>query len=287
MAILGSIAFSFKAILIKIAYAVNSVDPVVLLGLRMFYSAPFYLAIGWWLSRTGPPIAPRDRWAIIWLGFIGYYLSSLLDFIGLQYISAALERLVLFLYPTLVVLLSALFYKKPITRPVVGALALSYVGIAFVFWHDGSVTGSVERVALGSAVVFAGALLYATYLVFATTVIQRVGSARFTAWAMLASAGFIGAHALATQPAAALAQPMKIHAIGLAMAVFSTVLPSFLMSEALSRIGANSTSVLGAVGPVTTLAFGALLLSEPIGALQIFGAVLVLTGVLLITVRRR
>ncbi|MEO5765996.1 MAG: DMT family transporter [Casimicrobiaceae bacterium] len=286
-AVAGVLGFSMKAIFIKLVYASSTVDPVTLLTLRMLYSAPFFLAIAWWSARRpdARPLRPSDRRALVALGFVGYYLSSLLDFLGLQYISAALERLVLFLNPTIVVVLSALFLGKPITRKAVLALALAYAGIALCVWQSLSVGGDLHATALGTGLIFASALLYACYLVGSGQVIARLGSARFIAWAMLASTVFVLVHFALTRPLEALAAPAPVHRLTLAMAIFSTVLPTWLIAESIRRMGANAASLVGSLGPVFTMAIGAVVLSEPVFAMQIAGAALVLAGVMLVTLR--
>jgi len=292
-AVLGVLGFSFKAILIKLAYREYPVDAITLLTLRMLYSAPLFLAMAAWAQRaprTSPrmsKIARADWWRLVWLGCIGYWLASLLDFMGLQYITASLERLVLFLYPTLVVLLSALMLRQPITRRAVAALVLSYAGIAFVFWHDIRFAGDAGGTLKGGALVFASAILYALYLVQAGGVIARLGSARFIAWAMLASTVFVVTQFLLTRPLAALAVPRSVQAISLAMAVFSTVLPTWLIAESIRRMGANAASLVGSLGPVFTIGLGAMILGEPVHAIQLAGAALVLGGVLLVTLKPR
>ena len=175
----------------------------------MLYSAPLFLAMAAWAGRAprAPPTSRADWMRLIWLGCIGYYLSSLLDFMGLRYITASLERLVLFLYPTIVVLLSALLLGRPVTRRAVVALVCSYAGIALVFWHDLQLTGNARETLTGGGLVFAAAILYALYLVQAGGVIARLGSTRFIAWAMLASTVFIVAQFLLTRPLTALAVP--------------------------------------------------------------------------------
>jgi len=292
------LGFSFKAILIKLAYREYPVDAITLLTLRMLYSAPLFLAMAAWAQRAagrGPPrgsslslhISRADWLRLAWLGCIGYYLASLLDFMGLQYITASLERLVLFLYPTIVVLLSALLLRQPIRRRAVAALVLSYAGIALVFWHDLKFTGNAEATLTGGALVFAGAILYALYLVQAGGVIARLGSSRFIAWAMLASTVFVVAQFALTRPLAALAVPASVHAISLTMAVFSTVLPTWLIAESIRRMGANAASLVGSLGPVFTIGLGAMILGEPVHAIQLAGAALVLGGVLLVTAKPR
>jgi drug/metabolite transporter (DMT)-like permease len=287
-AVLGVLGFSFKAILIKLAYAWHPVDAVTLLALRMIFSAPFFVAMAWWATRGATrPLARRDWIGVVWLGFVGYYLASLLDFLGLQYISAALERLVLFLYPTMVVLLSAAWLAKPVTRRTVAALLLSYGCILLVFVHDLRVGGDARALWTGGTLVFGSAFLYAVYLVGAGGIIARVGSARFTSFAMLASTVFVLAQFLLTRSTDALAVPASIYGISLAMAVFSTVLPTWLVAEAIRRIGANASSLVGSLGPVFTIGLGATILGEPVHAIQLAGAALVLVGVTLVTLRPR
>ncbi len=286
-AVVGVLGFAFKAILIKMAYAWTPIDAVTLLTLRMIYSVPFFALMAWWASRVrqAKPLARRDWLAIAWLGFIGYYLSSLVDFMGLQYVTAALERLMLYLYPTIVVVLSAIFFKQRITGRIVVALVLSYAGILLVFARDLDVAGDRAALWLGGALVFAASFLYACYLVGAGPVIARLGSLRFIALAMLASALFIFVHFLATRPLTALMVPLRIHLLSLTMAVFSTVLPTYLIAEAIKRMGANRTSLLGSLGPLFTIGLGAWLLDEAVHWIQLAGAALVLAGVALVTLR--
>ena len=284
-AVAGVLGFSFKAILIKLAYAWAPVDPVTLLTLRMLYSAPFFIAIAWWSGRAPAtkPIGKQDWRRLLALGFVGYYLSSLLDFLGLQYVTASLERLVLFLYPTIVVLLSALFLSQPVTRRALVALVLSYTGIALAVWHDVRITGDASSTALGSALVFGGALGYAIYLVGAGGIITRLGSSRFIAWAMLSSTVFVLLQFVLTRPWSNLAVPASIHALTLAMALFCTVLPTWMIAESVRRIGASTASLIGSLGPLFTIGFGALLLDEPVNLLQLVGVAFVLVGVVLVS----
>lgn len=286
-AVVGVLGFAFKAIIIKIAYAWTPIDPLTLLALRMVYSVPFFAAMAWWASRTrqARPLTRGDWLAIAWLGFIGYYLSSLVDFMGLQYVTAALERLMLYLYPTMVVVLSAIFFKQRITGRIVVALILSYAGILLVFGRDLEAAGDRAALWLGGGLVFAGSFLYACYLVGAGPVIARLGSLRFIALAMLTSSLFVFAHFLATRPLAALLVPLRIHLLSLLMAVFSTVLPTYLIAEAIKRMGANRTSLLGSLGPLFTMGLGAWLLGEAVHWVQLAGAALVLAGVALVTLR--
>ena len=285
MAIVGVLGFSFKAILIKLAYAWAPIDAVTLLALRMIYAAPIFLLMALWSTRgrSTPPMAQRDWIAILWLGFIGYYLASLLDFMGLQYVTAALERLMLYLYPTIVVVISAVFLKQRITGRILLALALSYAGILLVFARDLSLAGDAHALWLGGALVFASSFFYALYLVGAGPVIARLGSLRFISLAMLTSALFVFLQFAATRPVSALVVPIRIQLLSLAMAVFATVLPTYLIAEAIKRIGANRTSLVGSLGPVFTIGLGFWILGEPVHWIQLGGAALVLAGVALVT----
>ena len=285
--VFGVLGFSFKAILIKLAYAWHPVDAVTLLALRMLFAAPFFVAMAWWAGRRpdARPIAKGDWRRLVWLGFVGYYLGSFLDFTGLMYITAALERLVLYLYPTIVLVLSAVVHRRAIKGREVVALALSYAGIALVFSHDLHFGSDAHALWTGGALVFASAVSYAVYLIGAGDVIVRLGSMRFIAWAMLASCVFVLGQFALSRDVGALAVPWSIYALSLAMAIFSTVLPTWLIAEAVRRLGANTASLIGSLGPVFTIGLGAMILGEEVGWVQLAGAALVLAGVLLVTLR--
>jgi drug/metabolite transporter (DMT)-like permease len=280
------IAFSFRPILIKLAYGYVR-DPVTLIALRMVFALPFFVAAAMWQrsAAAAAPISRRDGWRIAFLGFIGYYFSSFVDFLGLQYITAGLGRLLLFVYPTLVVILSwLLLHKRAGVREVV-ALAVTYGGLALVLAN--AAAGQHENLPLGTALVFAGAASYAVYLVLGSDVIQRVGSVRFTAYALIVASAFCIAQFLVLRPLAALALPWQVYGYAIAMAIFSTVLPTFMTAEALKRIGANHVAILGALGPVTAILTGWVGLDETMTWLQLLGAALVLGGVVLVSVKRQ
>ena len=286
MAVAGVVCFSLRPILIKLAYG-YVVDPVTLLALRMVFSLPFFLLAAAWAGRdrNRVPVTRGDAWAIVFLGFIGYYFASFVDFLGLQYISAGLGRLILFLYPTLVVALSFAFLRKRPSAREIAALAISYAGLALVLSNAAGGAGS--KVPLGAALVFASAVGYAIYLVAGSQVVQRVGSIRFTAYATSVASFFCIAQFFLLRPLAALDLPLEVYGLALAMAVFSTVLPVFLTAEALRRIGANHVAMLGALGPVSTIFFGWMGLDETLAPVQWAGAALVLAGVTLVTLRSR
>ncbi|HYA46661.1 MAG TPA: DMT family transporter [Burkholderiales bacterium] len=286
MAVAGVVCFSLRPILIKLAYG-YAADPVTLLALRMVFSLPFFLLAAAWAGRdrNRVPVTRGDAWAIVFLGFIGYYFASFVDFLGLQYISAGLGRLILFLYPTLVVALSFAFLRKRPSAREIAALAISYAGLALVLSNAAGGAGS--NVPLGAALVFASAVGYAIYLVAGSQVVQRVGSIRFTAYATSVASFFCIAQFFLLRPLAALDLPLEVYGLALAMAVFSTVLPVFLTAEALRRIGANNVAMLGALGPVSTIFFGWMGLDETLAPVQWAGAALVLAGVTLVTLRSR
>ncbi|WP_298214644.1 DMT family transporter [Acidovorax sp.] len=291
LAALAALGFSFKAIFVKLAYAVPQaaapVDSVTLLALRMAFSVPVFAWVGWRASRCLPPLAPRDWLLVGALGLLGYYGSSILDFIGLQYITASLERLILFTYPTLTILIGVLFMGKRASRREMGALLLSYAGIGLAFAHDLQIAGDTRAVLVGAGFVFGSAITYAFYQAGSEPAIRHLGAARFTALAMLVSTAATLLHFAVTQPVASLAQPAPVYLYALGMAVFSTVLPVFMTSAAIRRIGVSRTALIGTLGPMLTIFFGCWLLDEPLSWSQMAGAGLVLAGVLLISRRGR
>jgi drug/metabolite transporter (DMT)-like permease len=285
-AFVATFAFSAKAVLVKLAY-VHAVDPLTLLTLRMLFSLPFFVIPAVWSMRGTAvvPLEKRDWISLAVLGFLGFYLASLLDFMGLEYITASLERLIVFLYPTMVVLLAALLFRKRITPAAVTALILSYAGILLVFVHDVSL--DQQNLLVGSGLVFASTLSYAAYLTGCDPIIARLGAVRFTAYAMTISGIIVVTHFLLTHPAGELAtQPVPIYRLAIIMALFSTVLPAFMLSAGIRRIGAGKASIIGAAGPVCTIGLAYLLLGETMTKDQIAGAALVLAGVLWIIIRK-
>jgi drug/metabolite transporter (DMT)-like permease len=284
LAIGGTIGFALRPIFIRLAYAYAE-DPVTLLALRMIFSLPFFVLIAAWSGRGSgrTRLTRRDHGAIALLGFLGYYVASFLDFLGLQYVSAGLGRLLLFLYPTIVVLLSAAFLGKRIQRREVVALVLCYAGVALVL--STAIEQHSANLPLGAALVFSGAAFYAVYLVAGSQVIQRVGSIRFTAYAMTVASLFCIVQFLLLRPLSALDLPMPVYLLMLAVAVISTVIPSFMISEGLRRIGANHVSLIGGLGPLVAIVLGYIGLDEAMTVLQFCGAALILAGVMIVSVR--
>jgi drug/metabolite transporter (DMT)-like permease len=283
-AVIGILAFSFRPILIKLSYGAHPVSPVTLLFLRMALSLPFFLVIGWWLRKQEPRLTRRDWMGIVGLGFLGYYAASFLDFIGLQWVGAGVGRLILYLFPTLVVLLSFLFLRKtPSWREIV-ALVVSYAGIALVVSNQ--VSAENRLFALGAAFVFASALCYAIYLVAGSQVVKRVGSMRFTAYSTIVATVPAVLQFFIMEPVSALDLPAAVWGYAIILATVSTVLPLFLQAEALNRIGANHFALMGAIGPVSVAVTSALGLDEPFTFVQALGGALVIGGVLLVSLKK-
>lgn len=284
---IAAIAFSGKAVIIKLAYRYG-VDALTLLALRMLFSAPLFVALAWWSARRTRPerLATPDLRAIVVLGLVGYYLSSYFDFLGLQYITAALERLVLFLYPTFVLLLSAALFGRRITSRDVAAVAISYVGIAIVFMNDFHTQPG--NVVAGSLWVLLSAFLYATYLLGSGRLVGRVGSIRFACYAGVVSCIAVVAHFLVMRDWRVIVeQAAPVYGLSILMAAVSTVMPIVLTSEGIRRIGASHASIVGSVGPVATIFLGFIFLGEAITVVQLAGAALVLAGVLIVSMHTR
>jgi drug/metabolite transporter (DMT)-like permease len=274
------VLFSGKAIVVKLAYRYQ-VDALTLIALRMAFAVPFFALALAVTSRGAPPLTRTDHVRLIVLGVLGYYLASYLDFLGLQYVSAALERLILFLNPTLVLLISAVFLARRIRRLDIAALALAYAGIVFSFWHD--VRFESGHIALGASLVFGSALCYALYLVIGGELVKRLGAIRLTSYAMCVSTVAVFVQFSASRPWSALQQPTPVYWLSLVNAVLCTVLPVFATMLAVERIGAARTSMSSMVGPVSTIALAYVFLGEQVSGWQIAGTLLVLAGVYVLT----
>lgn len=283
----AAIAFSGKAIIIKLAYRYG-VDALTLLAFRMLFSAPMFVALAWWDRRRErrEPLSRADLRNVAILGFIGYYLASYFDFLGLQYVTAALERLLLFIHPTFVLIFAAVLFKRRITLGDVVAVVLSYVGIAFVFGHD--LATQPGNVALGAFWVLLSALFYAAYLLGSGRIVGRVGSIRFACYAGIVSCVAVVVHFVVVRDVSLLfGQPLAVYNLSLLMAAVSTVLPIVLTSEGIRRIGASHASIVASIGPVATIFLGAVFLDEAITWVQVTGAALVLAGILAISIKRK
>ncbi|CAB3730180.1 MULTISPECIES: DMT family transporter [Achromobacter] len=282
MAMLGAVLFSAKAIVVKFTYRYG-IDAVTLIAFRMLFAMPFFAAVAWYQSRRAARgeivvMTTKERVQVIVLGLLGYYLSSFLDFLGLRYITASLERLILFLSPSLVVLLSAFWFKRPIERRQWLAMVLSYAGVVLVFAHDLSF-GAGSEVLLGSLFVFGSATSYSVYLICSGELIKRVGPTRLVAYAMLVSCVACIIQFFVIHSPSMLIQPAGVYGYSIIHATLNTVVPVFMLMWAVSLIGAPTASLLGMMGPVSVLFLASWFLDEPITLWQMAGTALVLTGV--------
>jgi drug/metabolite transporter (DMT)-like permease len=286
LAIVGTLVFSFRPILVKLVYVTYPVSPVTLLFLRMTIALPFFLAVAWWLRRDEPRLTARDWAAVAALGFVGYYAASFLDFIGLQYVGAGIGRLILYLYPTLVLLISFLFLHRRPTRRQLAALVITYAGVALILSSQAHGGAEGKLFMLGALFVFASSLFYATYLVAGGELVKRIGSMRFTAYSMAVATLPAVVQFFVFEPLSALDLPSRVWLYAILLATFTTVLPLFIQAEALRRIGATEFALIGALGPVSVAITSALGLDERFTVIQAIGGALVIFGVLLVSLKR-
>ena len=282
LATLGAIAFSGKAIIVKLAYRYG-VDAVTLIMYRMLFALPIFAVMAWWASRGKPALTRHDWWGVLGLGFTGYYLASFLDFAGLAYISASLERLILYLNPTLVLLLGLVLYKRHISRRQALGMAISYCGVILVFGHEINFAGA--NAALGALLVFGSAVSYAIYLSFSGELVQRLGSLRLVGLATsVACVLCIGQFVLLRPMNAALVAPEVIW-LSVLNAILCTAAPVLMVMMAVERIGAGVAAQTGMVGPMSTILMGVLLLGEPFTAWVAAGTALVVAGIFVFSSR--
>lgn len=285
LAVTGIVMFSAKAIMVKLGYRYD-VDALTLLLLRMIFALPFYLFIA--IRETKKvntyQLTRKDILSVFGLGFVGYYVASYFDFYGLQFISASLERLVLFIYPTLVIIISSLALKKKATKVQIYAILITYLGVFAAFADDLSLES--ERLWTGVISILFSAFTYAVYLVGSGTLIPKLGSVRFTAYAMTASCLMVIIHYSMTNTYEVFNQPWEVYALGFAMAMVSTVIPSFLISEAINRLGASNFAIYGSLGPISTIILAIIFLGEQIDIYQILGTIIVIIGVSIINLKK-
>ncbi|MBF6023229.1 DMT family transporter [Lysobacter niastensis] len=283
LAATGAVLFSAKAILAKFQYR-HGIDALDVLALRMLLSLPLFVALGIHESRrpAREPMTRRDFGLILILGVLGYYLSSLFDFWGLEYVPVSLERLILFLNPTFVLLIGVFAFGRKVARREWTAMAVSYAGVALVFVENLRVQG--EHVLLGSGLVLLAALSYALYLAMSGQLIQRIGSLRLVAYAMCVSTAATVIHYLLLRdPMHLLQLPAPVYGLALINAIFCTFLPVTFTMGAVARLGAGTAAQMSVIGPVSLVFLGAWLLGEPITLVQLAGTAVVLGGVLLLT----
>jgi drug/metabolite transporter (DMT)-like permease len=279
LAVLGAIAFSGKAIIVKLAYR-HGVDAVTLIMYRMLFALPLFLALSWWAGRGRPPLARRDWITVFGLGFSGYYLASFLDFAGLAYVTASLERLILYLNPTLVLALGWVLFRRKVSRRQVLALAVSYLGVLLVFGHEVTLAGS--DVLLGAALVLGSAVSYAVYLVYSGEEVKRLGALRLTGLATTVACLLCIAQFFILRPASAMAVAPEVIWLSVLNATVCTFAPVLMVMMAIERIGATLAAQTGMIGPLSTILMGVVVLGEPFTAWVAAGTALVLAGIWLL-----
>lgn len=283
LAALGAIAFSGKAIIVKLGFRYGA-DAVTLLALRMVVALPFFAGMGVWAARRAPKLGRADRWRILALGFFGYYLASFLDFAGLAYITATLERLILYLTPTLVLLIGVAFARRRPTRLQLAALGTSYLGVLLAFGHDLDHGGG--DILLGGGLVFGSALAYAIYLYGSGEIVSRIGAVRLTAYASSVASALCIGQFLLLRPFDALALPSQVYWLSLLNGTACTVLPVLATMLAVKRIGSATAAQIGMLGPVSTIVLSLFVLGEPMGPWQVAGTLLVMGGIFVVSRQR-
>jgi drug/metabolite transporter (DMT)-like permease len=276
LATLGAIAFSGKAIIVKLAYRYG-VDAVTLIMYRMLFALPIFAIMAWWSSRGKPALTRHDWWGVLGLGCSGYYLASFLDFAGLAYISASLERLILYLNPTLVLILGLVLYKRHITRFQALGMGISYFGVLLVFGHEIKLAGA--DAAWGALLVFSSAVCYALYLSFSGELVKRLGSLRLVGLATLVACVLCIAQFLVLRPLSAAAVAPQVIWLSILNATLCTAAPVLMVMMAIERIGSSLAAQVGMVGPMSTIAMGILILGEPFTGWVAAGSVLVILGI--------
>jgi drug/metabolite transporter (DMT)-like permease len=285
IAIIGIVLFSAKAVMVKLAYQYH-VSSVHLLLFRMLFSLPFFLII----ALVNKPldknnIAKKDYLWILFFGFVGYYLASYFDFWGLQIINAGLERVILFIYPTFVILLSKLFLKKKVSNLQIIAISISYIGVIITFWNEAQIFG--DQIMLGVFLILLSAFTYASYLVGSGWLIPKFGVKVFTSYAMIVSTICVLIHYLITDRGNLLIYPYQVYLLGFLMAFFSTVIPSFLVSLAIKKLGASNFSIIGSIGPISTILMAYFFLGERLTFWQAIGSIIIIIGITVITLSKK
>ncbi len=280
LATVGAIAFSGKAIIVKLAYR-HGVDAVTLIMYRMLFALPIFALMAWWASRGKPPLTRRDGWGVVGLGVTGYYLASYLDFAGLSFISASLERLILYLNPTLVLLLGLVLYQRKIHRRQALGMLISYCGVVLVFGHEISLQGS--DAALGALLVFLSAVSYAVYLTFSGELVRRLGSLRLVGLATTVACLLCIAQFVLLRPWSAAVVAPEVIWLSVLNATLCTAVPVVMVMMAIERIGASMVAQTGMIGPMSTILMGVVILGEPFTAWVAAGTVLVIAGVFVFT----
>jgi drug/metabolite transporter (DMT)-like permease len=280
----GAIAFSGKAVIVKLSYRYG-VDAITVIMYRMLFALPPFALLAWWASRDAPPLTRRDWAVVLGLGFSGYYLASFLDFAGLQFISASFERLILYLNPTIVLVLSIFLFKHRVSAAQWGALALSYLGVLVVFGNDLRLSGS--NVVLGAVLVFGSAISYALYLVYSGTAVKRLGAMRLSGLATSVACVLCIGQFFLLRPPSAMAVAPEVIWLGVLNAILCTFIPVLLVMLAIEKIGASLASQMGMIGPLSTILLSVWLLDEPFTPPVMIGTALVMGGVWLLARMKR
>lgn len=279
LAALGAIAFSGKAIIVKLAYRYQ-VDAVTLIMYRMLFALPLFAALAWWAGRGKPPLTMRDWRMIAFLGLTGYYLASYLDFAGLAYITASLERLILYLNPTIVLFLGVVLFRRKVSRAQLLSLAVSYAGVLLVFGHEVTLLGA--DVALGTLLVFLSAVSYALYLVYSGEEVRRIGAMRLAGLATTVACVLVLLQFVLLRPMSAAAVAPEVIGLSVLNATLCTFAPVLMVMAAIERIGAGAAAQVGMIGPLSTILMGIVILGEPFTPWVAAGTVLVMGGIWLL-----
>jgi len=283
--VLAVVLFSSKAVMVKLAYKYQ-VDAISVLLLRMLFSFPFYVIIALWYRKkeTASLIVKQDYYWVVFFGFVGYYLASYFDFVGLTYIKASLERIILFIYPTIVIILNKLFLKKPISKGQIVAILLTYLGVVFAFFDELVLPGS--NTYLGVIFVVLSAITYASYLVGSGWLIPKFGVVKFTAYAMIVSCLCVFVHFYMVSNIDLFSFAWQVYALGFLIAVFATVIPSFLVSISIKKISSSNFAIVAGIGPISTIVLASIFLQETLTILQVFGALIVISGIVFMSVNK-
>lgn len=285
LGVLGIVLFSSKAVMVKIAYKYN-VDAITMLLLRMLFSFPFYVVIAYLYRNKKQEIVTTKKdyaWVVVF-GFVGYYLASYFDFVGLTYIKASLERIILFVYPTIVIILNRLFFKQAITKIQTTAILLSYLGIVIAFSDEVDISGN--NVYLGGFFILLSAITYASYLVGSGWLIPKFGVVKFTAYAMLVSCFCVFVHFSIIGHTELFNLPWQVYGLGFLIAFFATVIPSFLVSASIKIISSSNFAIVAGIGPISTIVLASFFLNEQLTLLQFFGAILVIIGIVITSLKK-
>lgn len=285
LAITGIVLFSMKAVIVKMAYKYD-ISSEHLLLFRMLFSLPFYIVIVFFNKPLdSEKIRSIDYIWIVFFGFVGYYLASYFDFLGLQYIKAGLERIILFVYPTLVLIISKIFLKNKITKQQLLAISITYIGVVLAFWTELQLDNA--NLVIGGILIFLSGLTYATYLVGSGWLIPKFGVIAFTSYAMIVSSLCIIIQYVIFDRGDLFNYPVAVYVLSIFMALFSTIIPSYFISSAIARLGASKVAIIGSLGPISTIVLAFFFLGEKLSLIQIIGAGIVISGIYIITLQKK